>query len=125
MGLANEIISATVAAGSGTRWAAGATAMTAKPKIGSGTNRATDFKFEDGTAFPVTSGGVFLPYVSGVDADRKPMITAPIDATTSLTCRRPVSDLGFEDTEATIRCSLFVGRQLLPGVRTIHKNDPR
>lgn len=98
MGLANEIISATVAAGSGTRCAAGATAMTAKPKIGSGTNRATDFKFEDGTAFPVTSGGVFLPYVSGVDADRKPMITAPIDATTSLTCRRPVSDLGFEDT---------------------------
>ena len=102
MGLANEIISATVAAGSGTRWAAGATAMTAKPKIGSGTNRATDFKFEDvamnGTAFPVTSGGVFLPYVSGVVADRKPMITAPIDATTSLTCKRPVSDLGFEDT---------------------------
>ena len=104
MGLANEIISATVAAGSGTRWAAGATAMTAKPKIGSGTNRATDFKFEDagrrgvGTAFPVTSGGVFLSYVSGIVADRKPMITAPIDATTSLTCKRPVSDLGFEDT---------------------------
>ena len=104
MGLANEINSATVAAGSGTRWADGATTMTAKPKIGSGTNRATDFKFEDagrcriGTAFPVTSGGVFLPFVSGVDADRKPMITAPIDATTSLTCRRPVSDLRFEDT---------------------------
>ena len=46
MGLANEIISATVAAGCDIRWA-GATERTAKPEIGSGTNRAIDFKFEE------------------------------------------------------------------------------
>jgi hypothetical protein len=103
MGLANEIISATVAAGSDIRWA-GATERTAKPKIGSGTNRATDFKFEDagrcgvGTAFPVTSGSDLIPYVSGVVADRKPTITAPSEETASLICKWLVSESGFEDT---------------------------
>jgi len=105
-----DIMSPMVAPGSDTSSSAGVCACTAKPgtELGADPSSRSAFAIPDGSGAGRSARTRVLrgtsarsPCLSGVvAAARKPTMTAPTDATTSLACKRPGSSLGvtFEDT---------------------------